>query len=92
MKRFRVPVLLAFLAMALPAGSCGPLFSVACDRVGTYCTNVDLAVCDALMDIAPPRVRSEIVDCTAKAKSCQDAVDCFSAHGYSLTTINSSRY
>jgi hypothetical protein len=71
--------------------ACGPLFSVACDRVGKLCANIDLVSCDAQMEIAPPRVRSELVDCTSQATSCTDAVACFTTRGYYLPTVNGYR-
>jgi hypothetical protein len=68
--------------LATAGAGCGPLASVACDRVGALCRNVDLAACDAQMDLMPPHVRSEILDCTAAAKTCEEAVACFTSRGY----------
>jgi hypothetical protein len=89
MKRSLAVVL---LGLALSAAGCGPLTSIACDRVGAHCANVDLAACDAMMLIVPPHVRTEILDCTAAAKSCDEAVYCFSSRGYYLPTSNPYRY
>jgi hypothetical protein len=74
---------LVFLGVLLAtAVGCGPLSTVACDRVAAMCENVDLAACDATMDLMPPHVRSEILDCTAAARSCEEALACFTSRGY----------
>ena len=77
--------LLASLGVLLAiAAGCGPLSTVACDRVAAMCPNIDLPACDATMDLMPAHVRSEILDCTAAAKSCDEMVACFTSRGYYL--------
>jgi hypothetical protein len=82
MKRLAVAVLLIF---ALGSAGCGPLTSIACDNVAYLCGgNVDLAACDATMQLAPPYHRAEILECTSAARTCEEAVACFTTRGYSL--------
>jgi len=86
-------VLLVVLVVgSVLAGGCGPLSSVACDRVGRLCTNIDLAACDSEVSLAPPYVRKELLDCTAAAKTCDEAVNCFASRGYPLPTYQPYRY
>lgn len=84
------PALLA--AAVLSLSGCGPLASVACDRVGSLCGNIDLAACDSQMDLAPPHVKSEILDCTASARTCDEAVRCFTSRGYYLPSYSPYRF
>lgn len=74
------------LLLGLTSAGCGPLTSVACDRVGALCPNVDLAACDATVALVPPRTRSEIVGCTTQAATCTDAVACFTRNQLFLPT------
>ena len=76
MKRLVCAVMI--LGVSLWTLGCGPLTTAACDRVGVLCPNIDLAACDATVELVPPRTRSEIVSCTAAASTCPEAVACFS--------------